>query len=40
MRKFLIAGNIVDTDEERFSYEDVTPAQLNAFIKNLESYLK
>ena len=36
MRKFLIAGTIVDTDEERFSYEDVTPAQVNAFIKNLE----
>lgn len=36
MKKFLIAGNIVDTDEERMTLEDVTPAQVNAFIKNLE----
>jgi len=26
MKKFLIAGNIVDTDEERMTLEDVTPA--------------
>jgi len=26
MKKFLIAGNIVDKDDERMSYEDVTPA--------------
>lgn len=36
MKKFLIAGTIVDKDDERMSYEDVTPAQVNAFIKNLE----
>lgn len=35
-KTFLIAGNIVDTDLERYSIEDVTPNQINAFIKNLE----
>lgn len=36
-RKFLIAGSIVDTDVERETYEDTTPAQVNAFINKLEN---
>ncbi len=36
MKKFLIAGSIVDTDAERETFEDVTPTQINAFIKTLE----
>ena len=35
-KKFLIAGSIVDTDAERETYEDVTPAQVNAFLNKLE----
>ena len=34
-KKFLIAGSIVDTDAERETYEDVTPAQVNAFLNKL-----
>ena len=34
-KKFLIAGSIVDTDAERETYEDVTPAQINAFLNKL-----
>lgn len=35
MAKFLIAGTIVDTDAERVTFEDVTPAQVQSFIKGL-----
>ena len=35
-KKFFIAGSIVDTDAERETYEDVTPAQVNAFLNKLE----
>lgn len=35
-KKFLIAGDIIDTDAQRMSFEDVTPSQVNAFIKNLD----
>lgn len=35
MKKFLIAGSIVDTDADRETFEDVTPAQVNAFLKTL-----
>ena len=35
IKKFLIAGSIVDTDAERETYEDVTPAQVNAFLNKL-----
>ena len=34
-KKFLIAGSIVDTDAERETYEDVTPAQVDAFLNKL-----
>lgn len=34
-KKFLIAGSIIDTDSERETYEDVTPAQVNAFLNKL-----
>ena len=34
-KKFFIAGSIVDTDAERETYEDVTPAQVNAFLNKL-----
>ena len=34
-KKFLIAGSIIDTDAERETYEDVTPAQVNAFLNKL-----
>ena len=33
--KFLIAGSIVDTDADRETYEDVTPAQVNAALNKL-----
>lgn len=36
-KKFLIAGSIVDTDADRFTFEDVTPAQVNAVLSKLES---
>lgn len=35
MKTFLIAGSIVDTDAERETFEDVTPTQVNAFLKTL-----
>ena len=35
-KKFLIAGSIVDTDAEKETYEDTTPAQVNAFLTKLE----
>lgn len=37
VKKFLIAGSIVDTDAERETFEDVTPAQVNAFLSKLEA---
>lgn len=36
MKSFAIYGAIVDTDEERESFEDVTPTQFRAFIAKLE----
>lgn len=36
MKTFLIAGSIVDTDADRETFEDVTPVQVNAFLKTLE----
>lgn len=36
MKSFLIAGCIVDDDSQRWSYEDVTPTQVNSFIGNLQ----
>lgn len=36
MKTFLIAGSIVDTDEERATFEDVTPTQINSFLDGLE----
>jgi len=36
MKKFLIAGSIVDTDADRETFEDVTPTQVNAFLNKLE----
>lgn len=36
-KKFLISGSIVDTDADRFTFEDVTPAQVNAVLGKLES---
>lgn len=35
-KKFLIAGSIVDTDEQRYTFEDVTPAQINSFLNSLD----
>lgn len=35
-KTFLIAGSIVDTDADRETFEDVTPAQVNAFLNKLE----
>ena len=35
-KTFLIAGSIVDTDADRMTFEDVTPAQVNAFLNKLE----
>lgn len=36
MKAFLISGSIVDTDADKETFEDVTPAQVNAFLKSLE----
>lgn len=36
MKKFLIAGSIVNTDADKETFEDVTPVQVNAFLKTLE----
>lgn len=36
MKNFAIYGSIVDTDEQRETFEDVTPAQFRAFINKLE----
>lgn len=36
MKTFLIAGSIVDADADRETFEDVTPVQVNAFLKTLE----
>lgn len=36
-KTFLIAGSIVGTDAERETFEDVTPAQINSFLKTLEN---
>lgn len=35
-KRFIIAGSIVDTDADRMTIEDVTPLQVNAFLKKLE----
>ena len=35
MKNFLIAGCIIDDDSQRFTHEDVTPAQIGSFIKGL-----
>ena len=35
MKTFLIAGAIVATEEDRLTFEDVTPAQVNSFINGL-----
>lgn len=35
-KTFLIAGSIVGTDAEWETFEDVTPAQINSFLKTLE----
>lgn len=35
MATFSIFGEIVDTDSEKQTFEDVTPAQVNAFVKKL-----
>lgn len=35
-KRFLIAGSIVDTDADRETFEDVTPVQVNAFLKTLQ----
>lgn len=37
MAKFLIAGDIVDTEAERYTPEDVCPVMVSDFIKGLES---
>lgn len=36
MKTFLIAGSIVDTDADRETFEDVTPVQVNSFLKALQ----
>lgn len=36
MKKFLIAGSIVDTDADKETFEDVTPVQINAALNKLE----
>ena len=36
MKKFLIAGSIVDTDADKETFEDTTPTQVNAFLNKLE----
>ena len=35
MAKFILAGEIVDTDAERGTVEDVTPGQINSWLKSL-----
>ena len=35
MAKFLIAGNIVDTEADRYTAEDVCPTQIDSFIRGL-----
>ena len=36
MKKFLIAGSIVDTDADKETFEDTTPTQVNAVLNKLE----
>lgn len=36
MKTFLISGSIVDTDADRFTFEDVTPTQVSSFLDKLE----
>ena len=36
MKKFLIAGSIVDTDADKETFEDTTPTQVNAALNKLE----
>lgn len=36
MKKFLIAGSIVDVDADRATFEDVTPTQVNAALNKLD----
>lgn len=37
MKTFLIAGSIVDTDADKETFEDVTPVQVNSFLKSLKA---
>jgi len=37
MKKFLISGAIIDDESQAWSYEDVTPAEVNSFLNNLEN---
>ena len=36
MKTFLIAGSIVDVDADKETFEDVTPVQVNSFLKTLQ----
>ena len=36
MKTFLISGSIVDTDADKFTFEDVTPTQVSSFLDKLE----
>jgi len=36
MKTFLISGSIVDAEADKETFEDVTPAQVNSFIKGLD----
>lgn len=36
MKQFAIFGTVVDTDDMRYTHEDVTPAQFRAVINKLE----
>ena len=36
MKQFAIFGAVVDTDDMRYTLEDVTPAQFRSFIGKLE----
>ena len=37
IKTFLISGSIVDTDADRETYEDVTPAQVKSFLDGLQT---
>ena len=36
MKQFAIFGTVVDTDDMRYTFEDVTPAQFRAVVNKLE----